>query len=201
MRIVERERVRVLIEDDMEALQKLSDLLMYYATVQPWDPVHFNDITKATFLRIFETLNDRIKEQKKDYNGEKYVILAKGRRKLTLGLKREPDLYIGSEYGTNFIEACHSYFFLHPHRNKFNERKLTYYGRSLFGLLAKDVTIYESGITTASGSYSVWFKILGQTYNLASKENKADAELQSKMLIRAFEILMTLKPTKHQKSA
>jgi hypothetical protein len=187
---------RVLLEEDLGALETLSDLLVFYAKGQPGDPVHFNNVTRAAFLSIAQTLRDRVEDRSINYNGEKYIIMAKGRRKLALGLKRELDLYIGSDYGTNFIEACHFYFMLHSQGNKFNEKNLTYCGRTLFGLPSKDVSNYESGIKTIKDSYSVWFKICSQTYTLAPEKSREDAELQRKMLNRTFENLMTIKNTK-----
>jgi hypothetical protein len=160
------------------------------------DPVHFNDITKAAFLSLAKTLDVRVNECTIDYEGEKYVIMARGRRRLRLGFKRESDLYIGSEYGTNFMEACRFYFMLHSWGKNFNEKKLTYCGRSLFGLPLKDVSEYSTGIKTTGKGYNVWFTICSQTYTLSSEETRGNAELQRKMLIRTFENLMTLKKTK-----
>jgi hypothetical protein len=42
----------LLMEENLGALETLSDLLTHYAQVQPGDPVHFNDITRAAFISI-----------------------------------------------------------------------------------------------------------------------------------------------------
>jgi hypothetical protein len=194
--LTESAPTRVLLEADLGALETLSDLLTHYSKIQPGDPVHFTDRTRVSFLNVAQTLRDRVREKSVDFSGEKYIIMAKGRRKLNLGFKREPDLYIGSDYGTNFIEACHFYFMLNSRGNKFNEKNLTYCGRTLFGLSAKDVSNYESGIKTTNGGYSVWFRIFGQTYTLAPEKASGDAELQCTTLNQSFENLMTLKKTK-----
>jgi hypothetical protein len=189
---------RVLIEEDVWALQTLSHLLTYYGKMEHGDPVHFNNITKAAFLNLAKTLEERVKECTIDYDGVKYIIMAKGRRRLMLGFKREPDLYIGSDYGTNFIEACKGYFMLHYNSDKFNEKNLTYYGRSLFGIKANDISDIDIGINkTGSGYYSIWFSLFNQTYNLTPQE-KGDAELQRKLLTRTFENLMAIKKTMPQ---
>lgn len=200
MKIAEPLPARVLLEEDLWALEDLANLLIKYSHEQPMDHLHFYDITKAAFLSIAKTLKGRVNEYNFDYDGEKYVIMAKGRRRLRLGFKREPDLYIGSEYGKNFVEACHFFFMIHSRGNNFNEKNLTYYGRALFGLHAKDVSEYSTGIKTTSKGHSVWFKIFNQTFTLVSEETKDNAELQCKMLNRTFDNLMTLKKTKPQKS-
>jgi hypothetical protein len=187
---------RVLLEENLGVLETLSDILTHYAKVQPGDPVHFTDRTRAAFLNVAQTLRESVKEKSVDYSGEKYIIMAKGRRKINLGFKREPDLYIGSDYGTNFIEACHFYFMFHSQGNKFNEKNLTYCGRTLFGLSAKDASNYESGIKTTNGGYSVWFRIFAQTYILAPEQAKGDAELLYTTLKQTFDNLLTLKKTK-----
>jgi hypothetical protein len=187
---------RVLLEEDLGALETLSDLLTYYANVQPGDPVHFNDITKTAFLSIARTLRERVNERSIDYDGGKYIIMAKGRRKIFQGLKKEPDLYIGSEFGTNFIEACYFYFTFHSRGTNFNQRNLTYCGRSLFGVPIKNVCSYISGIKTTEDGYSVWFTIHNQTYNLAPEKGRGDAELLRTTLNQTFENLRTLKKTK-----
>lgn len=196
MTIREPVPVRVLIEEDIWALKTLSDLLTYFTIKQPGDSVHFTDITKAAFLSLAKTLEGRVNECTVDYAGEKYIIMAKGRRRIRLGFKRESDLYIGSDYGTNFMEACHFYFMFHSQGNKFNEKTLTYCGRTLFGFPAKGVSEYSTGITTTGTGYNVWFTICNQTYTLVSEESKGNAELQRKLLVRTFDNLMTLKKTK-----
>lgn len=201
VKFAEPEPTRVLLEEDLYALETLSDLITHYAKEQPGDPIHFNDITRAAFLSRAKTINDRVKERTVDYSGERYIIMAKGRRKLLQGFKREPDLYIGSDYGTNFMEACRFYFMLHSRGNHFNEKNLTYCGRTLFGLPAKDVSDYATGINTTGKGFSVWFTLCNQTYTLAPEENVGDAELQCKMLTMTFKNLMTLKRTKPQQLA
>jgi hypothetical protein len=192
--------VRVLIEEDVWALQTLSQILTYYGTMEHGDPIHFNNITKVAFLNLAKTLEDRVKECTIDYGGVKYIIMAKGRRRLSLGFKREPDLYIGSDYGTNFIEACNGYFTLHSHRDKFNEKNLTYYGRSLFGIQTNDISDLKIGINKTDCGYCAWFTLFNQTYNLAHQD-KEDAELQCKLLTKTFENLMAIKKTKPQQSS
>jgi hypothetical protein len=198
MRFTEPELAKVLIEEDVFALRTLSRLLNHYGTMEQGDPVYINDITKASFLSLAKTLELRVNECTCDYAGAKYIIMAKGRRRLRFGLKREPDLYIGSEYGTNFFEACQFYFMFHSKRNKFNEKNLTYYGRTLFGLPAKDISNYATGIKTTGKGFSVWFTLSNQTYTLACEDDLGNAELQLKMLNRTFQNLMTLKNTKQQ---
>jgi hypothetical protein len=187
---------RVLLEEDLYALKTLSDLIINYSKEQPGDPIHFNSITKAAFLSIAKTLSDRVRELSIDYSGGKYIIMAKGRRRLTLGFKREPDIYIGSDYGVNFIDACRNFFMTNPYWDSFNQRKITFCGRILFGFIANDIYSYESGIKKAEEGYSTWFKVSGQTYTLTHEETMGDAVLQRKMLNRTFASLMTLKKTK-----
>jgi len=183
---------RVLIEEDVWALKRLSRML--YAAKDHQD--QFDDITLAAFLSLAKTLEERVNECTIDYGGEKYVIMARGRRRLRLGFKREPDLYIGSEYGTNFVEACQWYFKFQSRENRFNKKKLTYNGRTLFGLPAKDVTDYATGIKPTGNGYSVWFTLCNQTYTLTPEETEGNAELQRKMLNRSFDNLLILKKTK-----
>lgn len=187
---------RVLLEEDLYALETLSDLITQYAKEQPGDPIHFNDITRAAFLSIAKTINERVKECTIDYSGEKYIIMTKGRRRLALGLKREPDIYIGSDYGLNFIDACRSFFKLRSHIYNYNERNNTACRRMLFSLPVKDIYNYESGIETTDKGYSVSFKLCNQTYRLATEELRGDAELLHKRLNRTFENLITIKNTR-----
>jgi hypothetical protein len=194
--ILEPMPTTVLLEEDLSALETLSDLIIHYAKEQPGDPVHFNNVTRAAFLSIAQTLRNRVEERSINYNGEKYIIMAKGRRKLALGLKREPDIYIGSDYGLNFIDACRSFFKLRSHIYNYNERNNTACRRMLFNLPVKDLYNYESGIESTNKGYSVWFKICNQTYRLATEEFREDVELQHKMLNRTFENLITLKNTR-----
>lgn len=188
--------IRILIEEELHSLETLSDLLMYFVETQPRDSVHFNDANMDAFKKIALTIKDRVKDITIDYNGEKFIIMAKGRRRFRLGFKKEPDLYIGSDYGTNFIEACFNYFMLHSKRSKFNEKKLTFCGRILFGLPARSISEYTTGIKTTGKKYSVFFTLCNQTYTLASEDLLGNAELQRKMLNRTFENLMTIKTTK-----
>jgi hypothetical protein len=187
---------RVLLEEDLNALETLSDLLNKYAKEQPGDPKHFNDTTRAAFLSIVKTINDRVKELIVDYSGERFLIMAKGRRKLALGLKKEPDIYIGSDYGLNFIDACRNFFKLRSHIYNYNERNNTACRRMLFSLPVKDIYKFESGIETTDIGYSVSFKLCNQTYKLAPEESRGDAELLHKMLNKTFENLLTLKNTR-----
>jgi hypothetical protein len=190
---------RILIEEELRSLETLSDLLMYFVETQPRDSVYLNNVNMDAFKKIALTIQNRVNEMTIDYNGEKYIIMAKGRRRLSLGFKKEPDLYIGSDYGTNFIEACKGYFTFHTDRDKFNEKKLTYYGRSLFGVQANDISDFEIGINRKDIGYCAWFTLLNQTYNLAPQD-KEDAQLQCKLLTRTFENLIAIKKTKPQQS-
>ena len=187
---------RVLLEEDLRALETVSDLLAHYAKVQPIDSEYFTIRTRNALLSIAKSLNDRVKEVSIDYEGEKYVIMARGRRRLSMSFKREPDIYIGSDWGVNFIDACRNFFLIDPHRESFNRRKNTFGGRILFGLPVKDVYNYESEIETTAKGYSVTFKLCNQTYTLACEKSRGNAELQRKLLNRTFENLMTLKKTK-----
>jgi hypothetical protein len=195
--ILEPMPTRVLLEEDLSALETLSDLITHYAKVQPGDPVHFNDVTRAAFFSIAKTINERVKERNIDYKGERYIIMAKGRRKLALGLKREPDIYIGSDYGLNFIDACRSFFMLRSHIYNYNERNNTACRRMLYSLPVKDIYNYESGIgKTSSGGYSTWFKISNQTFTLAEVKSKEDALLTNNILNKVFRNLLTIAITK-----
>jgi hypothetical protein len=187
---------KILIEEDLETLEKLSYMMEQFTNTQPEDPDYFTDRTKTGFQRIAKTLRDRVNERSIDYTGGKYIIMARGRRRLSLGFKREPAIFIGSEYGLNFIEACHSFFPFGPYDNSYNQRKNTLCGRMLFGLPVNAVSNYESGIKRTRDGYSVWFKVMGQTYTLASEKTRANSELQCKTLNRTFENLMTIKQTK-----
>jgi hypothetical protein len=187
---------KILLEEDLETLEKLSYMLEQFIDTQPYDPDYFTDRTKTGFQRIAKTLSDRVDQRSIDYTGGKYIIMAKGRRKISLGFKREPDLFIGEECGLNFIEACRSFFSFGSYYSSYNQKRNTLCGRMLFGLPVNVVSNYESGIKRTNDGYTVWFKIMGQTYNMASEKVRANSELQCKTLNRAFENLMTLKKTK-----
>jgi hypothetical protein len=115
---------RILLEEDLTALETLPRILTHYGTMREGKPEILDDLTQTAFLRMAKTINERVQERTIDYSGERYVIMAKGRRRLRLGQKREPDLFIGSDYGTNFIDACHSYFMFHSRRNKLMRKAL-----------------------------------------------------------------------------
>jgi hypothetical protein len=201
VKFAEQNPTRILLEEDLSALDTLSNILIFYVETQPDDPVHFNSTTKHAFLNIAKRIRERVNEKSINYYGKKYIIMAKGRRKFTLGFKREPDIYIGSDWGLNFIEACQSYFASISYHNGYNQRKNTYCGRTLFGLSAEDSSNYAAGIISTSKGYNVWFTLCNQTYTLAPEENVGDAEFQCKMLNKTFENLLTLKKTKPEQPA
>lgn len=190
--------IRVLLEEELSVLQILSDLLTSCARARPVDPANFDDITKVAFLSIFNTIKDTIDERTIDYSGEKYLIMAKGRRKLTLGFKREPDIYIGSEYGLNFIEACQSYFSIYRlFKYGYNLLKNTFYGRMLYALPVKNNINYDLGFCkTPANGYSAWFNISNFTFRLAEVRTRGEALIECKMLRKAIEDLVTQEITK-----
>lgn len=197
MKVVEPIPTRVLIEEDLWALEDLANLLTKYVQDQPGDPLQFNDITKAAFLSIAKTLKDKVQDRSHDYSGEGFIIMAKGRRKLSLGFKREPDIYIGSEYGVNFIDACNSYFSASSQRYHFNQRKNTFYGRMLYAMQTKDQCNYDLGIAKAPGDgYYAWFIIKNFTFKLAEVKTRGEAIIGCKMLRKAFKDLLMMEMTK-----
>ena len=195
MKIPEPVPTKVLIEEDLYALDTLSNLLTYFVEKQPGDPVHYNETTIDAFISIAKTLKERVKDRMIDYDGEKYIIMAKGRRRLTLGLKREPDIYIGAEYGLNFIDACRSYFMIRCNRDYYNQRNNTYCGKVLYGLPVKDTFNYESGIKKTEAGYTGWFRISNQSFSLAEVGTKNDAALSIKVLDKVIKTLLTAKFT------
>jgi hypothetical protein len=194
VKFAEPRPTRVLLEEDLFALDTISDLLTFYVETQPDDPIHFNRTTKNAFLNIAKTIRERVNERSIDFNGEKYIIMAKGRRRLTLGFKREPDLYIGSEWGLNFLEACQSFFVANPFYSRYNYRKNSYCGRHLFTPPFKNA--FKTGIKSTQNGYATWFKINNQTFTLAEVPHKGDATLSCKLLNNVFENLLTIKNSK-----
>lgn len=196
LKFAEQSPTRVLLEEDLWALKTLSELLTSYAKTQPEDPVHFNDITKAAFLSIAKTLSDKVNERTIDYSGEKYIIMARGRRKFTLGFKREPEIYIGSEYGVNFLDACRMYFMTSNHRYNYNQRKNTFHGRMLYALPENKNKNYDLGIQkTINGGYSAWFIISNYSFRLDEVKSRGEAMIGAKMLHKAFQDLITMEIT------
>lgn len=197
LNFAEPKPARIIIEEDVWALKTLSELLTSYAKTQPGDPIYFNDITKAAFLSIAQTITSKVNEHTVDYSGDKYIIMAKGRRKFTLGFKREPDINIGSNWGVNFLDACRSFFSIVPDRHHYNAKKNTFYGRILY---PKPVTVsknYELGLSeTATGGFSSWFIIGKCIFRLEEVKSRGEAIIGCKMLHKAFQDILAKEVTK-----
>lgn len=55
---------------------------------------------------VAQKIISRISEEQDAYPGKVYQIWAKGKRRSHLGFKREPDMFIGSAIGRNFLDSC-----------------------------------------------------------------------------------------------
>lgn len=90
---------------------------------------------QQTLNNTAETIISRISEQDIDYTGRKYEIWAKGKRRVHLGFKREPDILLGHDYGRSFLEACIHYFTCVMFCDRaYNPTKNTISGYVLYGL-------------------------------------------------------------------
>jgi len=93
----------------------------------------FNNKEAQVLRQASQAIIARFKEQDIHYTGRHYEIWARGKRRLRLGFKREPDIYLGSDIGRNFLEACHHFFTCIQYTaGAYNIKKNTISGHELF---------------------------------------------------------------------
>ena len=93
----------------------------------------FNDREAQLLRQTSQAIIARYKEQDILYTGKEYEIWARGKRRLRLGFKREPDMYLGSDTGRNFLEACiHFFTCIQYTAGAYNIKKNTISGHELF---------------------------------------------------------------------
>lgn len=184
------EPIRILFEEDIQALEALQVILEYYGSADIKSDFLQRDFTKPAFLNMARVIKTRISENFGDYNGKKYIIMVEGRRRLSLGLRREPSVYVGAEYGANFYDACRIFFSYHFDLGQYNKKRNTLNGRFLFEQSTDSVGILESGVNTTSNGYAGWFKISNQTFTFTEEKTKTDADLRIKLLNRVFDNML-----------
>jgi hypothetical protein len=85
-------------------------------------------------LQTSKKISMRISEGQAEYPGKLYEIWAKGKIRKHLGFRREKDMYMGKEYGRNFLDACLHFFTNIMYCNgAYNERNNTLSGHVLYG--------------------------------------------------------------------
>lgn len=109
MRILDEEikkNIRLMLQVDTKEAIAIAKALRAQAT---GIKATFSINETTQLLENSQIILSRISEELANYPGNRYEIWAKGKRTWLFG-KREPDQYIGREYGRNFFEACNYHF-------------------------------------------------------------------------------------------
>ncbi len=119
------DHLSVLIEGEEYQLELLAKFIRTagMGNKPAWD---LSQEQREHFVSVAADITRRIAEKKVVHV---YHLYARGKRRICLGFKREPDTYLGKGYGHNFIEACDDLLLF---SYGFNSRNNTYKGREIF---------------------------------------------------------------------
>lgn len=122
--------IRLVLEIEPIYALKIAKALYAQAT---GTPVTFTEKEKQDLNATSQTIIRRYQEQDIDYIGQSYEIWARGKRRIVLGFRREPDMYLGRDIGRNFLEACNHFFnFVCFSDGQYNPKNNTVAGHILF---------------------------------------------------------------------
>jgi hypothetical protein len=184
MKFAEPRPTRLLIEEDYYTLREALSIITEYIN----NTTELTSSDKAPIIRFAKSIDNRLRETTPNYQGEKYHIFLRGKRKLGLWFRREPDVFVGSEFGLNFFDACRFHFscLRNSDSTHYNVKKNTFFGRQL--LQGPFPGAYEAGIKAKSlKEHAVWFKLSGHTFTLESTETKNLAETKLKELTHVLD--------------
>jgi|WetSurMetagenome_2_1015567.scaffolds.fasta_scaffold00004_14 hypothetical protein len=130
MKFAEQKPIRCLLEADIDTFKTLANVLFQLGGQIAKAPVVFDDTTKQDFNLLATMIIERTTDHSINYEGKEYQIFQAPRRRFLRA--DENPIYLGTEYGNNFLDACRNFMRLHPWLLKhYNERKNKYSGRDL----------------------------------------------------------------------